>query len=200
MKHPPRTTSNTPTKAVAVALVVLASLVLGACGGSGGSASSATASTSASSTGPVPTRGRFVALRECLRKNGITLPQRKPGQGGPGRGLFLGGAGPRLPPGVSSAQFEAAVKKCGAFARGRLNRARRLNNPAYRQALTRFAACMRENGVKLPAPNTSGKGPIFNTSGVNTASASFTAASAKCRSLLGPSLTPGQGATGAPTG
>ena len=31
---------------------------------------------------------------------------------------------------------------------------------------------MRANGVKLPAPNTSGNGPIFNTKGMNTASAS----------------------------
>jgi hypothetical protein len=47
-------------------------------------------------------------------------------------------------------------------------------------ALTRFAACMRENGVNLPPPNTSGKGPIFNVSGLNVASTEFKAAEAKC--------------------
>ena len=32
---------------------------------------------------------------------------------------------------------------------------------------------MRENGVNLPAPNTSGNGPVFNTKGIDTSSATF---------------------------
>ena len=43
---------------------------------------------------------------------------------------------------------------------------------------------MRENGVKIPAPNTSGKGPIFNTKGLDTSSTQFTTAERKCRSDL----------------
>jgi hypothetical protein len=54
---------------------------------------------------------------------------------------------------------------------------------AFRHALTAYAACMRHNGVPLPAPDTSGKGPLFKT-GINTTSASFKAASTKCRSVL----------------
>ena len=44
---------------------------------------------------------------------------------------------------------------------------------------------MRENGVNLPAPNTSGKGPVFNTKGINTSSTAFKSAESKCRSDLG---------------
>jgi hypothetical protein len=44
---------------------------------------------------------------------------------------------------------------------------------------------MRENGVNLPAPNTSGKGPVFDTKGINTSSAAFKSAESKCRSDLG---------------
>ena len=40
-----------------------------------------------------PNSGRFAAVRECLQKNGITLPQRTPGQRRPpgAAGGFLGG-------------------------------------------------------------------------------------------------------------
>ena len=126
----------------------------------------------------------FAAMRECLQKNGITLPKRTPGQPRPGGpGGFLGGAAgaPRLPPGVTRSQYEAAVKKCGgaAFAGAR----GRLRSPAFKQAIAKFATCMRQNGVNVPEPNTSG-GPIFNTAGLNTESAQFKAAEAKCRADL----------------
>jgi hypothetical protein len=198
----PRLTTqrSKPTAAVAVVLL-LAGLLLSACGGSSGKTTSATASASTSAAATTSTAGgtsttpaggpkgalagRFAALRECMAKNGITLPKRTPGQRrAPGAGGFLGGgAGPQLPKGVTRAQYEAAVKKCGGGAfRG--SRGPRTNNPGFRQALTRFAACMRENGVKLPEPNTSGKGPVFNTGGVDTASSQFKAAERKCSPSL----------------
>ena len=128
-------------------------------------------------------------MRECLQKNGITLPKRTPGshQGGgfvPGAGA---GGGPQLPSGVTRAQYEAALKKCGGgsghfFGGG--GSARRLNNSVFKTALTKYGDCLRENGINLPAPNTSGNGPIFDTKGINTSSSQFKAASAKCRSAL----------------
>jgi hypothetical protein len=86
---------------------------------------------------------------------------------------------------VSQSTYEAARKKCGATAAGGAGRA---NSPAFKQAVSKFAACMRENGVNVPAPNTSGKGPVFNTKGLNTTSATFKAAQTKCASLLRGSL------------
>jgi hypothetical protein len=143
-------------------------------------------------------------VRECLQKNGITLPQRPPGQRGAhpgGPSGFLGGdgaGGPQLPNGVTRAQMQAALKKCGAGGQFRRGGAR-LQSPAYKAALAKFAACMRENGVNVPAPNTSGNGPIFSTKGLNTASAQFRSAELKCRSDLTGALrrAPGAGATGA---
>ena len=195
---------HTPA-AAAVLLLVLASLVLAACGGSSGSTTStanasATTSTRAGAAGALA--GRFSALRECLQKNGITLPKRTPGQRpSPGSGGFLGGGGAALPKGVTQAQYEAAVKKCGgdvnggAFFRGG---AGRFDSPAVTQALAKFAACMRENGVNVPTPNTSGKGPIFNTKGLNTSSAAFKAAETKCSSDLRGAFRVRPGAAGAP--
>lgn len=156
--------------------------------------------------------GRFAAIRQCLQQQGINLParpNRAPGTGdtgptgprGPGGGIFGGGGGARrgfqLPPGVTQAQLQAAMQKCGLrrFGQGGIR-----NNPAFRQSLTAFAACMRQNGISLPAPNTSGNGPIFNTKGIDTTSPKFAAATAKCRPLLrgafggGPGAAPGTGA------
>jgi hypothetical protein len=171
--------SRKPTAAVFTVLV--ACIGITACGGSStGTSSQSKATTAASATSPATGGGaRFGALRQCLQQNGITLPQRKPGQG-PGGGLLGGGAGRQLPKGVTQAQFEAAIKKCGG---GFLRRGRPLS-PASVQGYTKFAACMRANGVNLPAPNTSGKGPVFNTSGLNTSSPQFRQAQSKCASDL----------------
>jgi hypothetical protein len=197
----PHTYTNRSKLAAAVLVLVLAGLVLAACGGSSNTASSGTAAsvpTSTTSAGGGGVRGgRFSALRECLKKQGITLPRRSPGT--PGAGGLLGsgsGQGPTLPSGVSRAQLEAATKKCGGgnFARG----GRAPNSPARTTALTAFAACMRANGVNLPAPNTSGHGPVFNTSGLNTNSAQFKGAQAKCASALQGAFAGGRGGGGAP--
>lgn len=192
----------------AVVVLLLACLSLAACGSSSSSttsssadaastgAASGTSSTgstgSASTTPGAPGNGRnsarFAAMRECLQKNGITLPKRTPGSR-PGGGFVPGagaGGGPQLPSGVTRAQYEAALKKCGggnahSFAGGAT---RRLNNPVFKTALTKYGDCLRENGIKLPAPNTSGSGPIFDTKGIDTAGSQFKTASAKCRSVL----------------
>ena len=172
-----------PTGRPAVALLVLLFACLGlvACGGSSSSTSTNASATNARGTGTTAAGGRFGALRECLQKNGITLPKRAPGQGPRGgRGGLLGAGtgGRQLPPGVTRSQYEAAVKKCGGGAF--VGAGGRLGSTAVKQALMKFAACMRENGVNVPEPNTSG-GPIFNAKGLNTASAQFKAAETKCR-------------------
>jgi hypothetical protein len=201
--------------AAAVLVLLLACLGLAACGGSSSSSSGTTATTSASTgTGAKGANaGRFAAVRECLQKNGITLPKRTPGQKRPngGAGGFLGGGGaaggagsaggPQLPKGVTRAQYEAALKKCGAgkFS-GRSGGGARFKSPAFQAALAKFATCMRENGVNVPAPNTSGNGPVFDTKGIDTTSAKFKAAEAKCQSDLSGAFRRGQGAGGSATG
>jgi hypothetical protein len=186
---------STSSKPVTAALVLLLACVsLAACGSSSNSSTSTKAQTSSSAsattpTGHGPVAGRFAAFRECLRKNGITLPKRTPGQRpSPGTGGgFLGGAGgPTLPKGVTRAQYQAALKKCGAPGGGAFfgGHGGRFSSPAVKQALAKFAACMDANGVKVPAPNTSGSGPIFDIKGVNQSSAAFRAAEAKCRGDL----------------
>ncbi len=202
------------TVALALLALLLVSLGLAACGSSSSSSSSTTATTSASTgTGAKgPNAGRFAAVRECLQKEGITLPKRTPGQKRPpgGAGGFLGGggaggaAGPQLPKGVTRAKYEAALKKCGGSTFGH-GGATRFDSPTFKAALAKFATCMRQNGVNVPAPNTSGSGPVFDTKGIDTSSAQFKAAEAKCQSDLSGAFKRGTGAgapgtNGAPAG
>jgi hypothetical protein len=167
---------------------MVAALALSACGSSsksGGSTSAGTAATAAArATGGADQSitSRFSALSECLRKQGITLPQRRSGT----TGGFFGGGHFELPSGVTPAQLAAAMKKCGAPSLASSGGQPSLANPAFRTNLTRFAACMRESGVPLPAPNTSGSGSIFNTARLDTSSPHFRAAFAKCHGILRP--------------
>ncbi len=196
MSQPNVKSRKPPVTALAV---VLACLGIAACGGSStGTSSKSTATTTASATGPAVGQGaRFGALRTCLQKQGITLPKRTPGQRAGGGGFLGAGAARQLPNGVTRAQLEAALKKCGG---GFLGRGRPLSSPARIQAFTKFAACMRANGVNLPAPNTSGKGPVFNTNGLNTTSPQFRQAQSKCASELKGTFTGRPPAGGPPPG
>ncbi|HEY1835037.1 MAG TPA: hypothetical protein VGG08_11405 [Solirubrobacteraceae bacterium] len=173
---------------MAVLIALLASLLLAACGSSssGSKASSASASASSGTTSRTraPGAGRFKAVRECLQKQGITLPS--PQRGQPPAGGSGSERGSRLPKGVTRTQFEAALKKCGGFgAGGHALPFGRANNAKLRTALASFATCLRKNGVDVPAPNTSGKGPIFSTKGLDTSSPTFIKARKLCAKQLG---------------
>ncbi|MFI4992006.1 MAG: hypothetical protein ACHQCH_00090 [Solirubrobacterales bacterium] len=188
-------------------VLLLACLGLAACGSSSGSSSSTTSASASSTTttgatgAKGPNAGRFAAIRACLSKSGITLPQRpKPGQR---RSFGQGIPGLHLPKGMTRAQYQAIVKKCGfgigprGLAGGGL-----LGSAAAKQALAKFASCMRESGVNIPAPNTSGSGPVFSSKGLNTRSPKFQAAEIKCRGLLRSVLRarPGAGGKAPPAG
>lgn len=195
-------TKGRATALAALLILLLAAVGLAACGGSsstttttstdaaataaGATTTPATSSSGTSSTGTPPpgqpNAGRYTAVRECLSKKGITLPQRTPGYAG----LVGGGGGIKMPSGMTHAQLSEALKSCNVkYAGGHLARAPHgLDSPRFQKVLASFAACLRQNGVNVGEPNTSGKGPIFDTKGVNTGSPQFRAASVKCRSTL----------------
>ena len=183
-------------------VLALAGLLLAGCGSSssntGTTSASATAPGGAGATGAGSTGGTGCAPGRSRRarqsdprmpaEGRHQLPAQPQGTRPRGGGGFFGGSGggPALPKGVTREQFQAALKKCGLtrrfgtggrFGAGRAN----FNTPAFRKTLASFASCMNEHGVKLPAPNTSGKGPVFNTSGIDTKSATFQKAEETCR-------------------
>lgn len=181
----PHIIANNRTASLAAALAfLLAPLALGACGSSSSPSASADTSTTSSGAGSSQAPGggfpshRFTAMRECLSKSGIKLPERRPGAAPPAGGPRFG-----LPSGVTREQLRAALEKCGLHG-GSFRPGASLHSSAFQARLTKFATCMRQNGVNLPAPNTSGRGPLFDTKGIDTTSATFKAAEAKCRSDL----------------
>ena len=217
LRTPRRKPATTAPLIALVATLVASALGLAACGGSTSTTAATTTQTSAnaaattatstgttaatgttpagtSSTGSpgVPPAGRpnparFTAMRACLAKKGITLPQRTPGVPG-----VVGGGAQQLPKGMTRAQFTEALKSCGGsgFAGRRFNGGgfRRgghaFDSPRFHSVLASFATCMRQNGINVGEPNTSGKGPVFDTKGINTGSPKFRAASLKCRSAF----------------
>jgi hypothetical protein len=205
----PHINSNrrTPAASAVVLVLLLACLGLAACGGSSKSSSTSTnASAATTTTGATgakgPNAGRFTAVRACLQKNGITLPKLPAGKR-PVPGVSpggIGGGGFALPKGMSKAQYEAVVKKCGGLRGGAFNGGgARFSSPVFKAALAKFATCLRQNGVNVPTPNTSGNGPVFNTKGINTSSAQFRAAERKCQSTLAGAFRRGPGGSaGAP--
>jgi hypothetical protein len=237
----PRRKRATTAPLIALAATLVAStLGLAACGGSSStttqtsanaaaSAATSTDTTAATGTTPAgtsstgspgvppggrPNPARFTAIRACLAKKGITLPQRTPGAHGlpggtPGAPGLPGGGAQQLPKGMTRAQFTEALESCGdsGFAGGRFGRGgfrarHAFDSPRFHAVLESFATCMRQNGINVGEPNTSGKGPVFDTKGINTGSLRFRDASLKCRSAFFKSVPhrASPGAAGSATG
>jgi hypothetical protein len=51
----------------------------------------------------------------------------------------------------------------------------------FRHSLGRYGECLRQNGIKIPAPNTSGTGPVINFKGIHAGSRQLSEAQTKCR-------------------
>jgi hypothetical protein len=190
----PNTTHTLHTPAATLlAALALACFGLGACGESSGGGSSQTSAAtsavslnaktrSAQSTATAKPRSGAVTsgkpqptgIRACLEKSGAIA-----------KGASV--AGSFALKGPKRAQLQAALKKCsgGRFPGAAAGPAPgRVNSSAFRHALAGYSACLRQNGVNMPAPNTSGKGPVFSTKGVNTRSPQFRSATLKCRGVL----------------
>ncbi len=98
----------------------------------------------------VPGRIKGSTLRRCLEQNGI-----KPHASGS--------------KGSTRGQLAAALKRCDpqlvrrtAVRPSPTVRRKLLARPAYRRALARFTACMRQHGLpNFPEANTSGSGPLY---------------------------------------
>jgi len=212
MKH-----SRTLRLAAVVVTVALAGLMVAACGSSSntGSATPTSSSAGGGAGGSGTTRGANSAARSrfaaCLKAHGVTLPprpagaRRRPpagygGYGGSGGsragapGFFFGGGGGNGSGAAGAGRFDnpkfrAALQACGG---GRFPQRRVTQS---RAAVNRFAACVKQHGYTLPAPNFSGKGPIFPASIARTKK--FQAASKACASELRPQTSAGAGGAGA---
>ena len=173
------------SRAVVTAVLLLTSMALVACGTTAGRSVQAVSTVSNGETAMVstasdgePTTG--AGLDECLKKQGINTFE-APTHTEPtvGVGGVLGQGGMRVPVGVTRPQFEAALSKCGLG--GVQVQGAPITNPTFRQRVLRLAACFRHDGFKVPAPNMSGNGPVFNTSGIEITDPRWRIAKRTCR-------------------
>jgi hypothetical protein len=163
-------------KALAALALALAAFALASCGGSSGTSSSRASSSSASvSKGTSSTASQPQRLRACLKKLGIDAPSSI---------STVSDLLAHTPKGVTRAQLVAAVQSCGGIGPGLAVAKPRTSLAAYRQAFVNFVSCMRQQGVNLPDPDTSGKGPVLDTKGIDTASPKYKGAAAKCSPIL----------------
>ena len=160
-------------------LVAVGAVVFGlsACGGSSSNASNSSSSTTAN-VGPGGLQ-LTADQRSCVEGKGVTVPS--PGSGGqpPSGGPPTGGAN-----GQDFQKMQQAFQDCGVSIPNGPQGGGNFDPSAMRKQISQYVACVRQNGYDLPSPNTSGNGPVFDSSTVNQNDPKFKAASAKCQNLL----------------
>jgi hypothetical protein len=177
-------------KLILTVVVLALGGLIAACGSASNSSNTTpNSATAAAAAGGAPNASRRAALAACLKQHGVTPPARPPrgrgstgtttnGTGTPPRGGFFGGGGFANDPKLRAA-FQACAAKLGLRG-GRQGFRARLS----RAVIMKYVTCVREHGFDLPAPNFSGRGPVFPRA--IRGKAKFRAASRACQNLLAP--------------
>jgi len=135
------------------ALLTAAALALGACGSAGHGdgvaslAGSVSAAPSASASGDPETQ--LNTYLECLRKQGVDLPDATVDAKGQ---VSFGRPADGRP--IDQDKLQAAMKVCGDLPAG-LTGGLNLDDPKLQDAAVKFAECMRGQGIDVPDPDLS---------------------------------------------
>jgi hypothetical protein len=161
-----------------MALIVVFPAVLGlvACGGKkdddGVASAGGSAKASASPSATANVRDAQLKFAQCMRENGVNVPDPAPG----------GKGGVRLQDtGADPAKVQAATKKCQPLlqAGGQIGTP---NDPKAQDQLLKFARCMRAHGVKMKDPKPGSGGMLQGGQGGSPEK--LQAAQKACQSLL----------------
>jgi hypothetical protein len=152
-------------------------LVLAACGSASTSTSSSASSADARDTARVK-------LQQCLREQGVDVPDNPGG----------GGAVTRLSATDRTKLQQALQGTCKQYANGAFGQISDDQRQEFQDAFTKFSACMRKQGIDVPTPQLgSGGGPPAG-GGFDRSDPKVQAAAKSCQSLLP------QGGRGGPGG
>lgn len=165
--------SSKTVLAAARLLLLLSALAIGACGGSSTPSQGSTPPPRGTPATAATVTARLDALRTCLHGAGVDVPV-----------ATLATGGESLPHGLSRARFQDALRRCSNAAGAEALTRARTRSAAFKQAVGRYAACMRGAGVNLPEPNTSGTGPLFSAGALNPSKPNVRAGLLKCFRLL----------------
>lgn len=163
---------------VRVVVVVACAAALAACGGSdtsSGSTSSEGSSGSSSSSSAVNKQDTAqVKLSQCLREQGVDVPDTA------GHGAFA-----QLSP-ADRRKLEAALQgPCREFQSSAFGDSADPQGEEFLDALTKFAVCMRSNGVDVPDPvATDPQGPFAVLHSLDQSDPKVAAAASACQDKL----------------
>jgi hypothetical protein len=167
-------------------IVTLTALGLGLAGCAGDPADTNVPASDGGNTTQDERTAAMVKYSQCLRENGVPSFPDPVG----GRLQLQVRPGSDLDP--DSPQFKAAEEACKGLQPPGL--AQSGQGGAQQEAMLKFVACMRENGVpKFPDPQPDGRMRITGGDGVDPESPQFKAAQEKCRKLMPGGGAPGQG-------
>lgn len=148
-------------KRIPIALLALA-LVATACGDSASSAGvasldeAATTTTANSDDATLDTEEAVLAFAECLRDEGLDVPD--PELDGEGGFTFSFREAFRVEGGGPNEEFQGAFEACDHLMEGVIQRGGRGDDSEFQDDLLAFAECMRDNGVDMADPDFSGEG------------------------------------------
>jgi hypothetical protein len=135
----------TRTTSAATLTACAAALTLAACGGSDPSPADAQAKAEQAQ----------LKFARCMRSHGVNVPDPKPGAGdGPGL-VRIGGPGKD---GISPQVFRRADAACRKYLQAAAPKLSPAQQAELRDQALKFARCMRQHGVDIPDPETSGGG------------------------------------------
>lgn len=153
-----------------IAAVGTSCLLLGACGITGGRVVNGSAA--------LPEF--FGHLNACLKAHGIAHPEASTSAADAERSIpaLLGVAGIPVPDGVTNAQYEAALKRCGVT-NVHVGRSP-ITSALVKGRIASIMSCLARNGYTLPAPNFIGSGPVVDTTRIDVGSARWRATAMGC--------------------
>jgi hypothetical protein len=166
-----------------LSVAALMAPAISACGGGSSSDSNGSSGTSTTASGGPGGFQLTDAQRSCIEGKGVTVPQgggQPPSGGSPPQGAPSGGA----PGGQDFQKLQQALQDCGVNVPNGPPGGGNFNPASARKQISAYVACVRKNGYDLPQPNTSGNGPVFDSSQVDQNDPKFKTASAKCQNLL----------------
>ncbi|MFH8562918.1 hypothetical protein [Streptomyces sp. NPDC017988] len=137
-----RTRSRTRSAGIAAGVAALA-LFTGACSSDGGGSGGGGGSAGGNGAGKGADADKAFKERECLREQGLKVPEPKPGQDS--RGITIGGD-------MNAEKMQAAMRKCGMGGGSKGGGV----SQADKDEMLKYARCMRENGFNMPDPKFDG--------------------------------------------
>ena len=190
MPSPPssqRARSVRLVRGLAVAgLLVAGVIALAGCGGASGAASD-------SASAEDKREAARLKLSQCLREQGVEVPD------GPRRGTGSGPVRVRLTE-ADRKKLEAAMQgPCKSYQAAAFGNITPEQREEFRDAMTKFAACMRQHGVDLPDPPADGgerAAPAGGARRIDDSDPKTKAAMTACRDKLprnGPGISIGGG-------